>query len=94
MKISERITADGTRLTVRQTHDWNPVLDQARMLRDAGKGVRGESRLVARIPRKLMVEWAKEAGVSLDDHDAMQDVMARKLNDPAYSQFRVWEGRY
>lgn len=93
MKIAETLSVDGEKMVQRQTHDWNPVLDQAKMLRDAGKGVRGESRLVARLPRKLIHEWAKAAGVSMDD-PALSDVIAKNLMSGEYSRFRVWGGTY
>ena len=93
MKIAESLSVDGTKLVQRTTHDWNPVLDQARMLRDAGKGVQGESRLVARVPRKLVHEWAKAAGLTMDD-PALSDVIAKNLMSGDYDQFRVWGGTY
>lgn len=93
MKIAETLALDGDKLVQKTTHDWNPVLDQARMLRDAGKGVQGESRLVARVPRKLVHEWAKQAGLTMDD-PALSDVIARNLMSGEYSQFRVWGGTY
>jgi len=92
-KIAERVLTDEGKVIVQEVHDFNPVLHQARQLRDLHGGVQGENRLVANVPLKLVYEWAKEAGLAFDD-PALKDVVLRKVQDPAYSQFRVWGGTF
>ena len=94
MKIAETYTEDGGRLVIRQTHDFNPTLKAASELRSHGMGDLGESKLVGLVPLKMWHEWAKAAGVSAGDHDAMREVVARNLNSPDYAHLRVWEGKY
>ena len=52
----------------------------------------GESRLVANIPMKMWVEWAKKHGVRVDDHGAMREVVHKELMNPDNASFRVWNG--
>ena len=95
MKIGERFIPDeGDKFVVQETHDFNPYLEQARLLRSHGDGRVGESRHVARLPIKLIQEWCREAGVAWGDVAARKEVVRRKLMDGDYNQFRVWGGRY
>jgi hypothetical protein len=94
MKVAEDMRVDGDQLVVRQTHDFTPVVEQARGLRDAGKQYFGESAFVGRIPTKLFFEWLKEAGVDPTDHQAAEDVLSRKLMSGDFAQFRVWDGKF
>ena len=84
---------DGQKAIVQETHNFTPILSHAKQLRAAGRENFGESKLAAVIPMKLWAEWAKEAGIKLDD-PAMGDVIARKMNDPDFANFRVWKGKY
>lgn len=93
-KIAERIFEDEGKLVVQETHDWNPVLERAKALRNAGADDLGESKLVGLVPMKLWAEWAKKWGVNPNDASAMREVVARELNDSDNAHLRVWEGRY
>jgi hypothetical protein len=94
MKISETIKIEDNKVIVQQTHDWNPVLEKAKALKDAGLESAGESKLVGLVPMKMWAEWAKKWGVNPNDTTAMREVVARELNDSDNSHLRVWEGRY
>ena len=94
MKINETIKFEDDKLIVQQTHNWNPVLEKAKALKDAGLESAGESKLVGLVPMKMWAEWAKKWGVDPNDTTAMREVVARELNDSDNSHLRVWEGRY
>lgn len=99
MKINETMTLDpGEGLLVhRTTHDLEPVLDEARLLRDADKARMGESRLVGVIDPAMWEMWARDAGLSFSDPDLtakMRDVVKRKLLSGEFAHLRVWQGRY
>lgn len=94
MKINEQVTLEDDKLIVKQTHDWNPVLERAKALKSAGMDSAGESKLVGLVPMKMLAEWAKKWGVNPNDANAMREVVARELNDSDNSHLRVWEGRY
>jgi hypothetical protein len=64
------------------------------MLREAGVGQTGESRLVGTIPMHIVAEWMKEAGLSWDDNEAKKDVIKRKMLSGDFDKFRVWKGTY
>ena len=93
MKIAEDAFFQDDKLIVKKTFDPNPVLDSAEELRSAGVDGFSENKLVARLPNWLIVEWSKEAGVTLDD-PAMKEVIKRKLLSGEHQKFRVWEGSF
>lgn len=93
-KISQTVTEQDGKLLIQETHDFNPTLERAAKLRSAGMIGDKEKRLVGLIPMKMWAEWAKAAGVRVDDHGAMREVVARNLANPDYAHLRVWEGRF
>ena len=93
-KIAERVFEEDGKLIVRETHDFNPILEKAKALRGAGAEDLGEAKLVGLIPMKLWAEWAKKWGVNPNDSHAMREVVAREMNDSDNAHLRVWEGRY
>ena len=93
-KIAEKVFEEDGKLVVQQTHDWTPVLEKAKALRNAGAEDLGEAKLVGLIPMKLWAEWGKKWGVNPNDAQAMREVVARELNDSDNAHLRVWEGRY
>jgi len=96
MKVGEKILYDHSndKVVIQKTHDVNPELHRAEMLRNAGVGQTGEKRLVGTIPLNLIAEWCKEAGVKWDDTQARQDVVKRKILSGEFDKFRVWKGTY
>jgi len=96
MKIGEQILYDNVedKVIIKKTHDMNPEMHRAQMLRDAGIGQKGEHRLVGSIPLNLIAQWCKEAGVSWDDVNGRQEVMRRKIMSGEFDKFRVWKGKF
>jgi len=71
-----------------------PEMQRAEMIREAGLGQSGESKLVGTIPLNLIAEWCKEAGVKWNDISARQEVMKRKILSGEFDKFRVWKGTF
>ena len=96
MKIGEKIhyNESDNKIVIQKTHDVNPELHRAEMLRSAGAGQKGEHRLVGSIPLNLIAEWCKEAGVKWDDAHARAEVVKRKILSGEFDKFRVWKGTY
>jgi hypothetical protein len=94
MKIGEKIKFEGDQVVIQKTHDMTPEMHRAHMLREAGKGMTGESRLVGTIPLNLIAEWCKEAGVKWDDTEARKQIVKRKILSGDFDKFRVWKGTY
>ena len=96
MKLGEKVLYDHTedKVVVQKTHDVTPEMHRAQMLREAGCGQSGESRLVGTIPLNLIAEWCKEAGVRWNDTQARQEVVKRKILSGDFDKFRVWKGTY
>ena len=96
MKIGERHWDDEGRLIVQETHDFNPVLDSARVLRDQrdlGGPQIADGKHVARIPMKLVEIEAEKRGIDWSDQEAMNQLVQDMVMNTEFSQFRVWDGR-
>lgn len=97
MKIGERFIIDDVNKKVihHKVHDFSGATKVAKMASmTTNGGVVGESRLIGTIPRALVNEWLKEAGVSWDDTEARQQVVKRKILSGEFDKLRVWEGTY
>ena len=94
MLLKESVKATDSGIIVQKTYDNDVHIEKARMLREAGVGQTGESRLVATIPMHIVAEWMKEAGLSWDDNEAKKDVIKRKMLSGDFDKFRVWKGTY
>lgn len=97
MKIAEQLIYDPVekKFIHKKTHDFSGAEKVAKMASMTTQGgVVGESRLIGTIPRALVNEWLKEAGVSWDDIDARQQVVKRKILSGDFDKFRVWKGTY
>ena len=78
-----------------KTHDYNPELHYAKMMREALGDQKGaDKKLVGTIPLSLIGEWIKEAGIEWSDNSAVQEVVKRKILSGEFDQFRVWKGKY
>ena len=94
MLLKESVKATDSGIIVQKTYDNDVHIEKARMLREAGVGQTGESRLVSTIPMHIVAEWMKEAGLSWDDNEAKKDVIKRKMLSGDFDKFRVWKGTY
>ena len=83
------------KLIVKKTSDPTPVLDFNQRLRSDGKTTFGQHNWhVARIPAHVLEAWIKEAGLRLDDREAVRDLIQRKLLDGDNAYLRVHEGSF
>lgn len=96
MKIAEKNEMDGTVLHTVETHDAEPSLRRIEGLREmheAGAGFdRREYKHVGSIPGFVAEVWCREAGVSMNDHEAFKELLKRKMADGEFSKLRVWNG--
>lgn len=99
MKQSERLDAEDRFLHVSQKHDVSATLKRAEMMRHArDAGVNGhipaDWKPIATVPGVLVRAWANEAGVRMDDADAMRDVINKKLMSGEFTKLRVADGKF
>lgn len=92
-KIGEKFIHEGDKLIHVKKQDWNPMLDRAKYLRDAGCENFGESKLIGVVDAALVGEWLKEAGISWSD-PARGDVIKRKMLSGEFDKLRVYKGTY
>lgn len=97
MKIKDELKYDHSsgKIIHKKTHDYNPELHYAKMMREALGDQKGaDKKLVGTIPLSLIGEWIKEAGIEWSDNSAVQEVVKRKILSGEFDQFRVWKGKY
>jgi len=95
MKTQQRILDQDGKIIIHQRHDVTGMLGLTAAMRNESRGDLGkENKLAANVPMKLFYEWAKKWGVNYNDSDAMQDVLARELNDSNNAHLRVWTGDF
>jgi hypothetical protein len=96
MKIGEKFKFDETtkQYIHQKVHDFTHAEKYAKAVSETTGGIAGESRLIGTIPRALVNEWLKEAGVTWDDVQARQQVVKRKILSGDFDKFRVWKGTY
>lgn len=93
--MTERYFEDDGKLIIQKTQDPNPTLERVKMSREVGKLPMSDSKHIGTVPGWLVAEWCKEAGVSMSgNHEAVAEVLERKLADGSFAAFRVWEGRF
>jgi hypothetical protein len=94
MKLSETALFDDDRLIIKQTHDAQPYLDRAAMLRSQGATTFGEGWHVGTVPGFLLDAWLQEAGLTMDQTEEVEALLMRKLQSGEFSKLRVHEGRF
>ncbi len=95
MKIGEKVHFDGSdKFVIETIHDNTPYLEQAKIIRDAGAGIKGDNKLVGRIPMHMVSQWLKEAGIKWDDHEAKKNLIRTKMLSGEFDAFRIWKGTY
>ncbi len=78
---------------IERVQNCDPVLCEAKMLREDGATGSNEMRHAAHFPAILVEQYCNDKGITL--HEFLKDKKHAKsmLNDPALKGFRVWEGR-
>lgn len=94
MKLREEYgTQDGLHFK-RTTHDATDAIESARSLRELNSGAMGDYAHIGRIPTAMIYEWARQAGVDVNDAEAVREVMTAKLQDGEFAKFRVDERNF
>jgi len=93
-KTKESVSFTDDAIVIKTQHDVTDDLHRARVLREAGAGIKGDKKLIGSIPTYLITEWLKEAGIDHSDHEARQQVIKRKILSGEFDKFRVWKGTY
>jgi hypothetical protein len=86
----------GTKFGIYTEYDNTPYLERNQQLRSSGVGkndMLSDSWYVGDIPMHVLAQWMKEERVSWEDHDGMQKLIIKKLNDPDFKKLRIVEGR-
>ena len=94
MKIKERFFEQDGKVIHQRTNDYTQEVEDVKRIRDRGEGNGKDHKLVGRVPAALVYEWCQAAGVNMRDQYAVAEVIRKKMNDPDFKAFRVWEGRY
>ena len=91
----EQWFTDGSKVIRQKTTDPTAALDSAAELRSNGLTSFGKDNWhVGRIDRHVLEVWMKEAGLRMDDREAVADLIKRKLLDGDNAAFRVHQGTF
>ena len=93
MKIRDELIQDGDKIIHARSFDVNPTLRSVQRLRDMGDRKDGNWH-VGRIPQEMIGEWIKEAGLAWSDHEAVRDLIHRKLMSGEYDALRPKLGTF
>jgi len=96
MKIKEQVHHDtkNDKIIVESTHDNNPAIERAALLRQAKVGITGDNKLVGTIPIHIIKMWCDEAGVKWGDNEARKEIVKKKILSGEFDKLRVWKGTY
>lgn len=84
-------TAEGTLIT--RTQRVKEIIDTNKALRNEGLTGRNGMTLVGRIPTSIVDHYCAINKITLNEFLTNQDHKKRLLNDPNFSDLRVWEGK-
>ncbi len=93
----EQFFTDGDKLIRQKTTDPTAALESAAQLRSAyqdGNHFAEDHRHIGRIDSHVLEMWMKEAGITLDDREAVGELIKRKMLSNEFSGFRISEGTY
>jgi hypothetical protein len=94
-KISESVTFDDDAMIIKKTHNADIMLRDAQRGRELSPNAFGSDyKHIGNIDMALANIWLKEAGVSWEDTNAVNDVLKRKLMSNEFQKLRVWEGTF
>ena len=89
-----RVFKDDGKLIVHKREDVEPVLDAVKFAREVPHTPMADSWHVARIPTVLIEQWLIEEGLTLDDREAVRDMIKRKMLSGEFAAFRVKDGTW
>ena len=94
MDVFTRAFQDGDEIRLVRAQDAEPILEGIKDLKSNGFTGTPDFRHVGRIPAVVLEMWINEAGISYSDHDAVADLIHRKLLDGDFAKLRVHEGTF
>lgn len=91
----EHWKVDGGKIIRHKQEDVEPALNRAAELRSNGITSLGkENWHVGSIPKIVLENWVKEAGLRFDDREAVADLIKRKLLSGEFDKLRVHGGTF
>lgn len=96
-KLADEWLADGDKIIHKRTFDFTGAIERVTEIKShgvIGMGNGADNKLVGSIPMWLLNEWIKEAGLTWDDNEAVQDMMRKKLLSGDFNKLRAWEGTF
>lgn len=91
MLLNEKLVEDqGTVYHVR-SYDYQWALDDVKALRHVERAPGEDWWHVGHVPQSLMAIWIKDAGLSWSDHEAVKDLVRKKLLSGEFANLRPIE---
>ncbi len=81
--------ADGDSLVLHRTEDLSPALRRAELARELHGETHNDNRPMFSIPTIVIETWLREAGLTLDDREAVQDLVMKKMRSGEFEKFTI-----
>jgi hypothetical protein len=94
-KIRESVSFDDDKIIIKKTYNADVMLRDAQKARELSPNEFGsDHKYVGSVDMALVNIWLKEAGVSWEDTNAVNDVIKKKLMSNEFQKLRVWDGTW
>lgn len=92
MTIQTHYAHEDDKLVVHRVQNVAAIVDSAKALSNEGFHGRPDARVVARIPEVVIEHYLNTKGISMAEWCRNPEVRRKFLNDPDYSDLRIWKG--
>lgn len=92
MTVQTSYAFEDDKIIVHRTQNVGLIVDSAKALHNEGFHGRPDARVVARIPEVVIEAYINAKGISMQEWCRNPDVRRKFLNDPDYSDLRIWKG--
>jgi hypothetical protein len=82
------------RLTIHRQQDFEPLIEENRVMRDELKEVPGLGYLAGRLPMVLVEEYMKRKGITFHEFMSDDSHVRFLLQNRDLSKLKVWEGKW
>lgn len=94
-QINQSVEVSDDQLIIKRTFNLDETLMDAQYAREKSSNSFGSDwKHVGDIHPAMVTNWLKEAGVAWTDHEAVKDVIKKKLMSGEFAKLRDWEGTW
>lgn len=92
MTVQTFYTPEEDQIVITRKQMVGGIVDYAKAMSNEGFHGTGDARFVATIPAVVIEHYCNTHGISFHEWTSNPEVRKRFLNDPEYSDLRIWKG--